>query len=85
MKDVSVDGDGEAALLGQVGTDSWLTAVEQLVAAVELLDVLVWVVLLVFLDGMGEEDAEDMLWEDCSGFMVAFFKDCRFLAILRNL
>jgi hypothetical protein len=38
-----------------------LTAVEQLAAAVELLDVLVWVVLLVFLDGMGEEDAEDML------------------------
>ena len=78
-----MDGDGDAALLGKEGTDSWLTAVEQLGA--ELLDVLVCVVLLVFLDGMGEEDVEDMLWEDCSGFRARFLKDWRFLAILRNL
>ena len=78
-----MDGDGDAALPWKEGTDSWLTVVEQLGA--ELLDVLVWVVLLVFLDGMGEEDAEDMLWEDCSGLMFLFFNDWRFLAIFRNL
>ena len=68
-----MDGDGDDALLGKEGTDSWLTAVEQLGA--ELHDVLGCVVLLVFLDGMGEEDAEDMLWEDCSGLVFWFFKD----------
>ena len=34
---------------------------------------------------MGEDGTEDRLWEDCSGFILLFFKDWRFWAILRNL
>ena len=72
-------------LAGVPGTTSWCTApgAEQVEAEV----VEVPVVLEVFREGCGEEDAEDRPpAEETSGLVTTrSFMDCRFLAIFRNL
>ena len=45
-----------------------------------------WVMELVFLEGRGEEEAEERPAEDCSDLVTTLlFIDCLLLAILRNL
>ena len=79
---VQEEGSGEGVRQGMFGPGTVnLAPLEQLGAELAEED---WLVLLVFLEGWGEEGAEEMCW-DISGFFTYPFSTCRFFAIFMNL